>query len=91
MIVPIKIKQAEKAAIRVIRNLRESKLKNGIPFMINTNSLPSHQCYLEYPNGLIVLASLCRLSIDFKVIAEYSYAESDLIRKKYKLDKFSLQ
>jgi hypothetical protein len=79
------IKQIEKSGLQAIKNLRERKLKNGQPFMINSNSLPSGQCYMEYPNGSIALVSLCRKSSDFKVITEYSAKQVNLIRKKYQL------
>jgi hypothetical protein len=80
------IKIQEKSASNAIKNLRQSKLKNGLPFMINSDSLPSNQCYLEYPDGKIALVFLCRKISDFKTITNYSSEESDLIRKKFKLD-----
>ncbi|HEX4372650.1 MAG TPA: hypothetical protein VHZ50_05025, partial [Puia sp.] len=67
------------------KNLRKGKLKSGLPFMINSDSLSSNQCYLEYPDGKIDLVFLCRKSNDFKTITNYSSEESDLIRKKFKL------
>jgi hypothetical protein len=83
----MKIKQLEKSAIQAVRILRESKLKNGLPFMINSENLPSDQCYLEYPNGSITLVSLSRKSSDFEIIVEYSRdsEESRQIKKKYNL------
>jgi hypothetical protein len=81
----MKIKRLEKSAIEAIKNLRISKLKNGLPFMINSDSLPSNQCYLEYPDGSISLVFLNRKINNFKTIAEFSSEESDLIRKKFKL------
>ncbi len=81
----MKLKQLEKSGIQAIKILRESKLKNGLPFMINSNELPSDQCYLEYPDGSIQLVSLCRKNNDFKVIAQYSSADGSQIREKYQL------
>ena len=81
----MKIKQLEKYGIEAIKNLRDTKFKNGQPFMINSNDLPSDQCYLEYPNGSIVLVKLCRKTSDFKVISNYSGEEQTTIRKKYQL------
>jgi hypothetical protein len=79
------IKQLEKSGTAAIKHLRESKLKSGQPFMINSNELPSGQCYLEYPDGSIVLVTLCRNTSDFKVINKYSSKEISQIRKKYQL------
>ena len=42
----------------VVKKLREQKLRAGLPFMINVNELSSNQCYVEYPNGVIKLASI---------------------------------
>ena len=81
----MKIKRLEKSGIQAIRSLRESKLKNGLPFMINAKTLPSDQCYLEYPNGSIVLVTLSRKENDFKVITQYSPEEGGAIRKQFKL------
>jgi hypothetical protein len=81
----MKIKQLEKSVKEAIKNLRQRKLKSGLPFMINSDLLPSNQCYLEYPDGKIALVFLCRRNGDFKTITNYSSEESDLIRKKFKL------
>ena len=37
------IKQLEKAGINAVLALRETKLKKGLPFMINTHDLPPKQ------------------------------------------------
>jgi len=81
----MKIKRLEKSANQAIKNLRKAKLKNGQPFMINSDSLPSNQCYLEYPDGKIALVSLSRKNNDFKTIIKYSSEEGNSIRKKFKL------
>ena len=81
----MKIKQLEKTGIEAVKNLRERKLKSGQPFMINSNALPSDQCYLEYPNGSIELVSLCRKSSDFKVITTFTMEEAAVILKKYQV------
>ena len=75
----------EKSGIQAIKKLRESKLKNGFPFMINSKELPSNQCYLEYPNGSIFLVALSRKDNDFKIITELSPTEQTLIRKELSL------
>ena len=79
------IKQLEKSASQAIKSLRLNKLQNGYPFMINSDSLPSNQCYLEYPDGSIALVFLNRKLNDFKTITEYSSEQSELIRKQFKL------
>ena len=79
------IKQLEKSAGQAIKSLRLNKLQNGYPFMINSDSLPSNQCYLEYPDGSITLVFLNRKLNDFKTITEYSSEQSELIRKQFKL------
>ena len=53
--------------------------------MINSKKLPSDQCYLEYPNGSIVLVILSRKDNDFKIIAKLSPTEQILIRKELSL------
>lgn len=81
----MKLKRFERSANQAIKNLRESKLKNGLSFMINSDKLPSNQCYIERPDGSISLVFLCRKINDFKVIEEYSSEESNQIRKKFRL------
>ena len=81
----MKLKKLEKSGTLAIKRLRENKLKNGFPFMINSKKLPSDQCYLEYPNGSIVLVILSRKDNDFKIIAKLSPTEQILIRKELSL------
>lgn len=81
----MKVSQLEKSGLQAIKNLRASKLKSGLPFMINAKSLPSNQCYLEYPNGSIALVTLSRKENDFKVITKYSDSEGSVIKKQFKL------
>ena len=40
----------DKSASNKIKSLRKEKHAQGLP-MINSNELPSYQCYLEYPDG----------------------------------------
>lgn len=77
--------QLKKSGIAAVEKLRESKLKSGVPFMINTKTLPSNQCYLEYPDGSIALVVLSRKDNDFKIITKYSNEEGTLIRKEFNL------
>ena len=78
-------KKLEKSASRVIRQLRKRKLKSGQPFMINSDDLPSHQCYLEYPDGSIKIAEVGSKGSDFKIIKELDYFNADFLRHKLKL------
>ena len=78
-------KKLEKSASRVIRQLRKRKLDNGQPFMINSDDLPSHQCYLEYPDGSIKIVEAGSKGSDFKIIEELDYFNADLLKHKLKL------
>lgn len=75
----------ESAANKAIRQLRKTKLSQGLPFLINTQELPSDQCYLEYPDGSIQRVTLSKSGMDFKVLDNLSSIESQLIRKQLKL------
>ncbi len=77
------LKRLEKSANQAIKNLRETKLKNGLTFMINSDTLPPDQCYIEHPDGSIELVFLSKAINDFEVIKKYSAEESDRIRKKF--------
>jgi len=81
------IKQLEKSGIDAVKILRKNKHKMGVPFMINVKELPSTQCYLEYPNGYIKLVTIGEDKYDFEVIKELTLSQSNVIRKKYKIDK----
>ena len=71
--------------LQAIKVLRKRKLSQGIPFMINSDILPSHQCFLEYPDGIIKIAEADTKGCDFKIVFECSLAESQNWRKKLKL------
>ena len=75
----------EKRGNEVVRKLRLQKLQKGTPFMINSKELPAGQCYLEYPDGKIVLVSLSKNSMDYSVTRELTIEENAMIRKKFKL------
>ena len=79
------IKQLENSGVQAVRMLRKSKLNNGDSFMINTNDLPSTQCYMEYPDGLIKIVTIGKDKMDFTVISELTLQQSNNIRKKYKI------
>lgn len=75
----------EKKGTQAVKKLRLQKLRNGYPFMINSNELQGNQCYLEYPNGIIKLVSVTYPAKDFNIIRELSAIEANQLRKKYKL------
>jgi hypothetical protein len=53
--------------------------------MINTRDLPSDQCYMEYPDGSIVLVSLCKKISDFEIVTRFTPEEELNIRKELQL------
>ena len=68
-----------------MKRLRRQKLAKGLPFMINSKELPSHQCYLEYPDGAIRLVALAENKRDFSIIRELSPQESRRLRETFNL------
>jgi len=78
----------EKNGTDAVRALRIRKLGKGLPFMINDPELPSNQCYLEYPDGKIILVTLVQHARDFKRLRVLSDNEIHQIRVKYNLPVF---
>jgi hypothetical protein len=74
------------AGTDAVKKLRVVKLRQGHPFMINSRELPDGQCYLEYPTGSIVLATLSKSSRDFIILRELSALEIVTLRKKFNLE-----
>jgi hypothetical protein len=66
-----------------VKELRLQKLRNGVPFMINSNDLESRKFYLEYPDGSIQLARLEKDAKEFTMIRKLSTAEAQALRAKY--------
>src|SRR5215210_6925827 len=60
----------EKEGLSAVRRLRESKLTKGWPFMMNANTLPSYQCYLEYPGGSIKIVEANASRTGFIVVGQ---------------------
>ena len=81
--------RASERGTAAVKRLRIDKLKHGNLFMINVKSLPSNQCYLEYPNGKIVLASYSSEVRDFIKLRELTKEESEALRVKLDLDLIS--
>ncbi|MEP7264382.1 MAG: hypothetical protein ABI772_07790 [Bacteroidota bacterium] len=70
-----------------VKKLRESKLEKGLPFMINTRSLPSNQAYLEYPNGSISIVQIFKSAYDFTLVKQLDTNEIQAVRSRYHLYK----
>ena len=51
--------------------------------MINSEDLPTDQCYLEFPEGTIKLVQLKQSAKDFTVLRTLSAEEEQKIRRKY--------
>jgi len=66
-----------------VRKLRESKLKSGLPFMINLKKLASDECYLEYPDGSIKLMSFVHSTTSMNVIRDLTVNEVNLLRIRF--------
>jgi hypothetical protein len=79
------LKEIEKAGFDAVKKLRAEQLANGRPFMINSHLLPSTQCYLEYPDDSIVIATINKSKDDFEIIKSLSKNEAKALRKKYRL------
>ena len=74
-----------KYAIKRIKSLRKEKLSQGLPFMINSDELPSYQCYLEYPDGSIKIAEANSGESDFLIVEELDFLNAEVFRRKLKL------
>ena len=77
------LQSIEKIGNEAVQELRLQKLRGGYPFMINSKELESNHCYLEYPDGKILLVFLKNAAREFTVIRTLSSAETDLLRKRY--------
>lgn len=75
----------EKSALRAIKELRKKKLSQGLPFMINSDTLDTSQCYLEYPDGSIKIVEADATEKDFQIVLELSIEDANKLRKKLKL------
>jgi hypothetical protein len=76
------LQSIEQVGNEAVRKLRLQKLKNGFPFMINSRELESNQCYLEYPDGSILLVYLKKAAMDFTPIRTLSSSEEQSLRAK---------
>ncbi len=69
-----------------VKRLRVAELRRGEPFMISPPELPKDQCYLEYPDGSIRLATFNRSSGRLVFLQELSLGEIETIRRQFNLD-----
>ena len=74
-----------KTAFNKIKALRREKLSQGLPFMINSDMLPSYQCYMEYPDGSIKIVEANSQASDFKIIEELDFLNAEVFRRNLKL------
>lgn len=79
------IRDIQKNGNAAVVRLRKQKLASGHPFMINSRKLPKGQCYLEYPDGTIKLATISSSKRDFIIIKELNTTESTSIRQQHHL------
>ena len=66
-----------------VRKLREQKLRNGMPFMINVKELNSDECYFEYPGGHIKLVTIASHGKEMQVVRELSLNEAQGLRERF--------
>lgn len=76
---------SEKPVHAAIKLLRQKKLEQGLPFMINTEILDSKQCFMEYPDGSIKLVEADPHTCDFRILHEYKSKDANRLRKKLNL------
>ena len=81
----MKVENQIKAAQKQIKAFRRMRLNNGLSFMINSDSLPSNQSYLEFSNGSIVIAEANQSKTDFKIIKKLDGFAISKLRKELKL------
>jgi hypothetical protein len=66
-----------------VKELRLQKLRNGLPFVINSIDLEPNQFYYEFPDGVIQLACLKEEAKEFTLLRKLSAAEEQALRVKY--------
>ncbi|MFT4154328.1 hypothetical protein [Parafilimonas sp.] len=77
----------QKLILAIIKGLRRRRLSEEKSFMINSNSLPSHQCYLEFSDGSIAIAEANPSKTDFRIIKQLNDFEIRKLRKMFNLYK----
>ena len=79
------VQKIERTGNDAVKMLRRDKLRKGMPFMINAKELPGNQCYLEFPDGKILLVTISSTGSDFVILRELSEIENTDVRKRYNL------
>lgn len=77
------VKITGKKGTNAVKKLREQKLRNGLPFMINVKELSTNQCYLEYPNGNIELITVVHSTQNIDVIRKLTPTEATHLRRRF--------
>jgi hypothetical protein len=68
-----------------VKRMRQQKLHNGQPFMINMRDLPQDQCFMEYPDGSMLQVSLIGNAREFKTIRKLTVVEAGELRRRLQL------
>ena len=68
-----------------VLELRKRELAAGKSFMINSNDLPSLQCYMEYPDGTINVETVAPGGRSFILLRTLSVAEAQALRQQFNL------
>jgi hypothetical protein len=68
-----------------VRRMRQQKLHNGQPFMINMRELPEDQCFMEYPDGSMAHIAFIGPSREFKTIRKLTITEAGELRRRFHL------
>jgi hypothetical protein len=71
--------------LTAVRMLRKQKHRLGHPFMINLNSLPKGQFYLEYPDGSITLSCINFNTKEYEIIRQLSTLEIEQLKAQLNL------
>ncbi len=78
----MKIEELTKRGTEAVKALRRQKLSNGEFFMINVDNLLEGQCYIEYPDGSMVVAALSSTGKEFDVLKQLTTSESNFVRRQ---------
>lgn len=77
--------RVHKSGLEAVRLLRKKKHAQGLPFMINSSTLESYQCYLEFPDGSMKIAEANSKKTDFIIIEDVDPRFAIFLKKKLKL------
>ena len=80
-----RLQNIDQNGANAVQRLRRQKLSGGFAFMVYSKDLPTNQCYLEYPDGLIRIVTTSKNNRDIAVVRDLSASEISNIRAKYNL------